>query len=100
MEDLDSLLEDLGRGKSSNSQKKSRPPSSRVDLNELEDLMEDLAAPTAKQTPVPTPVVMAQPQPKVEVKAAPPAPAPSQAKQASSVDDLDELMESLTASSR
>jgi paxillin len=97
---LDSLLEDLGRGKSSNSQKKSRPPSSRVDLNELEDLMEDLAAPTAKQTPVPTPVVMAQPQPKVEVKAAPPAPAPSQAKQASSVDDLDELMESLTASSR
>lgn len=49
MEDLDSLLEDLGRGKSSSTVKKQRPPSSRVDLNELEDLMEDLAAPTSKQ---------------------------------------------------
>jgi len=58
MEDLDSLLEDLGRGKSMTSSKKTRPPSSRVDLNELEDLMEDLAAPTSKQTPAPAPVVM------------------------------------------
>ena len=62
MEDLDSLLEDLARGKSSTSSNgnstvkkvtNSRPVSSRVDLNELEDLMEDLAAPTAKQTPQP-----------------------------------------------
>ena len=53
MEDLDSLLEDLGRGKSSSTSiKKQRPPSSRVDLNELEDLMEDLAAPTSKQVRV------------------------------------------------
>jgi len=75
MEDLDSLLEDLGRGKSSspnktppassgtNGNRDSRPPSrpisSRVDLNELEDLMTDLAAPTAKKTPEPTPVIQA-----------------------------------------
>jgi hypothetical protein len=59
MDDLDSLLEDLGRGKNNSiAVKKSRPPSSRVDLNELEDLMEDLAAPTSKQTPVPTPVAV------------------------------------------
>lgn len=62
MEDLDSLLEDLGRGKyspaSSSGAKKppSRPVSSRVDLNELEDLMEDLAAPTARPTPTAIPV--------------------------------------------
>jgi len=56
MEDLDSLLEDLGRGKSASTVKKQRPPSSRVDLNELENLMEDLAAPTAKAVPEPTPV--------------------------------------------
>jgi len=67
MEDLDSLLEDLGRGKSntkgaaSNSRPNSgRPISSRVDLNELEDLMTDLAAPTAKKTPEPTPVMQPQ----------------------------------------
>ncbi len=61
MEDLDSLLEDLGRGKgTAATAKKTRPPSSRVDLNELEDLMEDLAAPTSKQAPVPTPVVIAK----------------------------------------
>jgi hypothetical protein len=58
MDELDSLLDDLGRGKhNSFSAKKARPPSSRVDLNELEDLMEDLATPTAKQTPTPTPVM-------------------------------------------
>jgi len=52
MEDLDSLLEDLGRGKSSTVNSRiSRPVSSRVDLNELEDLMEDLAAPTPKKIP-------------------------------------------------
>lgn len=59
MEDLDSLLLDLGKGKSGGSSMKSkaaRPPSSRVDLNELEDLMEDLAAPTAKQMPTVTKV--------------------------------------------
>jgi hypothetical protein len=58
MEDLDSLLEDLGRGKSSSLAKKQRPVTSRVDLNELEDLMEDLAAPTSKSIPAPTPVVI------------------------------------------
>lgn len=101
MEDLDSLLEDLGRGKSSNSQKRSRPPSSRVDLNELEDLMEDLAAPTAKQTPTPTPISISSQPVRNEVKSTPPPPVqPSQAKTASSVDDLDELMESLTSTSR
>ena len=60
MEDLDSLLQDLGKGKgkvaSGNRPKQTRPPSSRVDLNELEDLMEDLAAPTAKQMPTVTKV--------------------------------------------
>ena len=44
-------LEDLGKGKSSVSAKKTRPPSSRVDLNELENLMEDLAAPTWRSIP-------------------------------------------------
>ena len=44
MDDLDALLEDLGRPKSA-VVKKSRTNSSRVDLNELEDLMQDLAAP-------------------------------------------------------
>jgi len=88
MEDLDSLLEDLGRGKSSSSVKKQRPPSSRVDLNELEDLMEDLAAPTSKQAPEPTPAVKPQSvtisnnnqsnnAPKPVVQHAEPAPAPT-----------------------
>lgn len=57
MEDLDSLLEDLGRGKSASTVKKQRPPSSRVDLNELEDLMEELAVPTATKTPEVTPAI-------------------------------------------
>jgi len=99
MEDLDSLLEDLGRGKSSSTSKKQRPPSSRVDLNELEDLMEDLAAPTSKQTPQPAPVVIpsfSAPSPAREE----PAFVPSRSSTASSVDDLDALMESLNATSR
>lgn len=90
MEDLDSLLEDLGRGKSTSTAKKQRPPSSRVDLNELEDLMEDLAAPTAKQTPAVT---------SVSVPQAVSVPEPVAATE-STVDDLDALMESLNASSR
>jgi len=104
MEDLDSLLEDLGRGKSSSTAKKQRPPSSRVDLNELEDLMEDLAAPTSKQTPQPAPVVIpafsastsVRDEPKFEVSVN----ASSNGTSASSVDDLDALMESLNATSR
>ena len=51
MDDLDALLEDLGRPKSAAPAKKTRQPSSRVDLNELEDLMQDLAAPSAKPAP-------------------------------------------------
>jgi paxillin len=90
MEDLDSLLEDLGRPKST-SQKKPRAPSSRVDLNELEDLMEDLAAPSARSSVIP--------EPKRE-----PAPVQQQPKAAASsgaeMDDLDALMESLNTSSR
>jgi len=111
MEDLDSLLEDLGRGKNTNTAKKTRPPSSRVDLNELEDLMEDLAAPTSKQTPAPAPVtVQAWSAPKEEpatnrVIASPPirsnpVSTPSSPPVRSSVDDLDELMESLNVTSR
>lgn len=49
MDDLDALLEDLGRPKTiapGNNAKKPRAPSSKVDLNELEDLMQDLAAPS------------------------------------------------------
>lgn len=49
MDDLDALLEDLGRPKTTapgNNAKKPRAPSSKVDLNELEDLMQDLAAPS------------------------------------------------------
>src|SRR5690625_4729450 len=45
MDDLDSLLEDLG---SDSSAPPSRPISSRVDLNELESLMVDLAAPSTR----------------------------------------------------
>jgi len=128
MEDLDSLLEDLGRGKSntkgaaSNSRPNSgRPISSRVDLNELEDLMTDLAAPTAKKTPEPTPVI--QPQQVSEVRPVstnmgsgsnsrpvstintPPNPTPVQQPPPSSspsnntVDDLEALMESLNVAS-
>jgi len=117
MEDLDSLLEDLGRGKSSSFAKKQRPPSSRVDLNELEDLMQDLAAPTANKVPEPTPAS----RPNTDTKAAdlssnPPALKMIQPQQATvssfsnngtgstrsstSVDDLDALMESLNASSK
>lgn len=96
MEDLDSLLEDLGRGKSTPSVRKERPPSSRVDLNELEDLMEDLAAPTARATHA-TP--KAEP---VKFQAAPAvvaAPEPAPAAGAGDVDDLDALMASLSATS-
>lgn len=93
MEDLDSLLEDLGRGKSTATAKKSRPPSSRVDLNELEDLMEDLAAPTAKQTPAPTPISMPS-------KQSVAAPEQVPATKDTSVDDLEALMQSLNSSSR
>jgi hypothetical protein len=62
MEDLDSLLQDLGKGKggAASKPKASRAPSSRVDLNELEDLMEDLAAPTAKQMPTVTKVTISR----------------------------------------
>ncbi len=62
MDDLDALLEDLGRPKTNNTannaNRKPRAPSSRVDLNELEDLMQDLAtpspAPAAKPAPKPS----------------------------------------------
>jgi len=129
MEDLDSLLEDLGRGKSGTQSRKSRPPSSRVDLNELEDLMEDLAAPTPKQAPQPTPVSFASAastasSPASAGIASPPAPASSSSAgarsqavvsptapssnnisangggSAAAADELDALMESLNASSR
>jgi len=109
MEDLDSLLEDLGRGKSNTVSKKTRPPSSRVDLNELEDLMEDLAAPTSRQTPAPTPVIMT-PAPKIKEEPAWTQPTPIQpvtstngnrsTRESSSMDDLDALMESLNATSK
>lgn len=120
MDDLDSLLEDLGRGKNNSiAVKKSRPPSSRVDLNELEDLMEDLAAPTSKQTPVPTPVAVPSRAVMSETSssgntngvssasASPPTTtfrsysAPKSSTPANStLDDLDALMESLSATSR
>jgi paxillin len=95
MEDLDSLLEDLGRGKSAPSVRKERPPSSRVDLNELEDLMEDLAAPTARAThatPKPEPV-------KMPAAAPQPAPVPAAEPAGGGDDDLDALMASLSATS-
>jgi len=90
MEDLDSLLEDLGRPKST-TQKKPRAPSSRVDLNELEDLMEDLAAPSARSSVIPEPAP--------QKYTPPPAAAPA-AKSGAEMDDLDALMESLNTSSR
>jgi paxillin len=122
MEDLDSLLEDLGRGKSASTVKKQRPPSSRVDLNELEDLMEDLAAPTPKQAPEPTPAIKPQTVSPTQTTTQNNRPvanttsngnghttqttAPQSAKATSSsatnggaVDDLDALMESLNQSS-
>lgn len=62
MEDLDMLLEDLGRGKNtSTNARKARPLSSRVDLNELEDLMEDLAAPTTRQSTASVQSIPSQP---------------------------------------
>jgi len=106
MEDLDSLLEDLGRGKSTTTAKKQRPPSSRVDLNELEDLMEDLAAPTSKQTPTPTPVFIPTVSSPSSVKEEPAFASQNSngsmnnSRNSSSVDDLDVLMESLNATSR
>jgi len=130
MDDLDSLLEDLGRGKTTSSSKPAtsassrpastttRPVSSRVDLNELEDLMTDLAAPTAKKAPEPTPVATpqtsqfsdntqtrpvstfnangnsssySQPEPPPQSSAPPPS--------NNTVDDLEALMESLNVTS-
>jgi len=130
MEDLDSLLEDLGRGKSSSTVKNKRPPSSRVDLNELENLMEDLAAPTSRPTPTATPAMSSttttnttvrtslSPNPVTKPVATPttqPSPTtstatftstttttstPTKQAPAANMDDLDALMESLNASSR
>jgi len=113
MEDLDSLLEDLGRGKSTTTAKKQRPPSSRVDLNELEDLMDDLAAPTSKQTPPPSQVVMPtfttpsiKEEPAFSTSSRVPSFSPelngtsNSRNSSSSVEELDALMESLNASSR
>lgn len=113
------LLEDLGRGKNTSSNaRKPRPLSSRVDLNELEDLMEDLAAPTTRQTstsissqqpiqqpaPQPAPVVSPQPTPTVYT---PPPPVQAhttpetvyavESRTSVVVDDLDSLMASLNA---
>ncbi|PRP80034.1 hypothetical protein PROFUN_12321 [Planoprotostelium fungivorum] len=97
MDDLDSLLSDLGRRRGtqdeSTSARKARPPTSRVDLNELASLMEVLAAPTpqqaeAKPAPVASPPV---------VPAA--AQASARASSNTTVDDLDALMESLSAAS-
>ena len=51
MDDLDLLLEDLGRPKTTIA-KKPRAPSSKVDLDELEDLMQDLAPKPATAKPV------------------------------------------------
>lgn len=60
MEDLDSLLADLGRPKSSVGSKpgdrKSVVSVNRVDMDELESLMEDLAAPAPKAVPAAQPV--------------------------------------------
>lgn len=82
MEDLDSLLEDLGRPKST-SEKKPRAPSSRVDLNELEDLMLDLSSPSNRTS------IFSESSPST----------PSTGGQ-SEMDDLDALMDSLNTSSR
>eukprot|EP01118_Nematostelium_gracile_P006217 TRINITY_DN2003_c0_g1_i1.p1 TRINITY_DN2003_c0_g1~~TRINITY_DN2003_c0_g1_i1.p1 ORF type:complete len:507 (-),score=100.84 TRINITY_DN2003_c0_g1_i1:90-1610(-) len=98
MEDLDSLLADLGSGKSSSgSVKKQRPPSSRVDLEELENLMSDLAAPTPSK-PAPAPV---QPAPVVQMLPPREEPRPSSITTVSqSIEELDDLMASLNAPSR
>jgi len=82
MDDLDSLLSDLGKRRDDNSStRKTRPPTSRVDLNELASLMEVLAAPTPQQA---------------ETKQAAPS---RSARETTTVDDLDALMESLSAAS-
>eukprot|EP01112_Ceratiomyxa_fruticulosa_P023446 TRINITY_DN8958_c0_g1_i1.p1 TRINITY_DN8958_c0_g1~~TRINITY_DN8958_c0_g1_i1.p1 ORF type:complete len:535 (-),score=106.74 TRINITY_DN8958_c0_g1_i1:102-1706(-) len=90
MDDLDALLEDLGRPKST-LQKKPRAPSSRVDLNELEDLMQDLAAPSARAPPAAAPVQSynAPPPQQPQYGASRPVTASS--------DDLDALMASLNS---
>eukprot|EP01113_Clastostelium_recurvatum_P030880 TRINITY_DN37_c0_g1_i1.p1 TRINITY_DN37_c0_g1~~TRINITY_DN37_c0_g1_i1.p1 ORF type:complete len:533 (-),score=158.98 TRINITY_DN37_c0_g1_i1:142-1740(-) len=88
MDDLDALLEDLGRPKSTQI-KKPRAPSSRVDLDELEGLMQDLAAPSTRSVNAPLP------------PAAVPASAPaSRPITMSEPDDLDALMASLNSMPR
>jgi paxillin len=123
MDDLDSLLEDLGKSKNNISSKKQRPPSSRVDLNELETLMQDLAAPTSKQFPEPTPVIVPATSTNTSKKIDSEIPNSSKINsndnnssninsnienvsskdtnsETTSFDDLDALMESLNATSR
>eukprot|EP01111_Echinosteliopsis_oligospora_P018409 TRINITY_DN842_c0_g1_i3.p1 TRINITY_DN842_c0_g1~~TRINITY_DN842_c0_g1_i3.p1 ORF type:complete len:500 (-),score=148.44 TRINITY_DN842_c0_g1_i3:181-1680(-) len=120
MDDLDALLEDLGRPKSTATSsasagvsaggsmgggaKKQRAASSRVDLNELEDLMQDLASPSSSSSSKPAAARASVSQATVVSKPAAQQPAPSSASNnrystSSDADDLDALMASLNSTS-